>query len=188
MLHYNLKLPYTPALEPYELNERALVIDTETIGRGQTLEVIEIAIADHRGRIIFESLVKPSVNRLPPLSKHHRFDRSEFETAPDWAELWPELSKVIRNKLLVAYNAAYDRRALAVTCALHRLSSNERAWRCAMQLVKTRMGLRHSPTLGEACALFGLEGGNHRARRDTEALCEMLRKVCEMIAVGKGSG
>jgi DNA polymerase III epsilon subunit-like protein len=185
MLHHNLKLSYTPALEPYELNERALLIDTETIGRGQTVEIIEIAIADHRGQIVFETLVKPSLNRLPSPSKHQRFDRAELEAAPQWAEVWPQLSQVIENKLLVAYNAAYDRRVLAVTCALHRLTSTERAWRCAMQLVKTRMGLRYNPTLGEACAFYGLEGGNHRAGRDTQAMFEMLRKVCQSTAAHK---
>ena len=178
MLHHNLRLPYTPALEPYELNERALLIDTETVGAGQTTEVIEVAVADHLGNILFESLVRPLVNRLPPPSKHHRFIRSEFEAAPYWSDVWPEFSKLIENRLLVAYNASFDRRALAATCALYRVATQERAWRCAMPLVKARMGLRRSPTLSEACAHFRVEGGNHRARRDTEALCELLRAVC----------
>ena len=178
VLQHNLKLPYTPALEPYEFNERALLIDTETVGSGQTTEVIEVAVADHRGNILFESLVRPLVNRLPPPSKHHRFARTEFEAAPYWADVWPEFSEVVRGGLLVAYNASFDRRALAATCGLHRVATQERAWRCAMPLVKARMGLRRSPTLAEACAHFRVEGGNHRARKDAEALCQLLRAVC----------
>ena len=178
MLHHNLRLPYTPALEPYELNERALLIDTETVGSGQTTEIIEVAVADYRGEIVFESLVRPLVNRLPPPSKHHRFARSEFESAPYWADVWPEFSKLIENRLLVAYNAAFDRRALAVTCALYRVTPQERAWRCAMPLVKARLGLKRNPTLSQACAHFGVEGGNHRARQDTQALCALLPAVC----------
>ncbi|MEA2176493.1 MAG: hypothetical protein QOD00_4085, partial [Blastocatellia bacterium] len=46
-MHYNIKQLYTPALEIHELNERALVIDTETIGAGPTIEIIEIAMADN---------------------------------------------------------------------------------------------------------------------------------------------
>jgi DNA polymerase III epsilon subunit-like protein len=178
MLHHNLKLPYIPALAPYELNERALLLDTETVGTGQTMEIIEVAVADHNGNILFESMVKPFLNQLPPLSKHHRFDREELEGALGWTDIWPQLSKVIENKLLVAYNASFDRRALATTCALHRVTSGERAWRCAMPLVKAGMGVKRAPTLSEACAFFGLEAGNHRARRDTEALWELLREVC----------
>jgi hypothetical protein len=96
VLHHNLRLPYTPALEPYELNERALLLDTETVGAGQTTEVIEVAVADHLGNILFESLVRPLVNRLPPPSKHHRFIRPEFEAAPYWSDVWPEFSGVVK--------------------------------------------------------------------------------------------
>lgn len=45
-MHYNLKQFYIPTLEPHELNERALIIDTETIGSGPIVEIIEIAIGD----------------------------------------------------------------------------------------------------------------------------------------------
>jgi hypothetical protein len=31
---YNVRQPYTPALELYEFNDRSLIIDTETVGKG----------------------------------------------------------------------------------------------------------------------------------------------------------
>ena len=176
-MHFNLKQLYTPPLEIYELNERALIVDTETIGVGATLEIIEIAACDAEGQIVFESLVQPVFNALPPPSKHHRFVRAEFAGAPFWTDIWPSLSALVEGRLLVAYNAAFDRRAFAATCSRYQQSLGERGWRCAMQLVKQAVGTKRSPTLTEACAHYGLEGGNHRAARDVQATARLLQAL-----------
>lgn len=176
-MQFNVKQSYTPALELYELNERTLIIDTETVGAGPTIEVIEIAIGDVSGNILFESLVRPVLNRLPPPAKHARFNRSAFIDAPYWTDIWPTVEALIKRKLLVAYNASFDRRALSVMTSRHGHVSSERGWRCAMQTVKSRIGGRKSLTLGDACAYFGLEGGNHRAARDVQATARLLQEL-----------
>ncbi len=176
-MHYNIKQLYTPPLEIYEFNERALIIDTETIGSGPTVEIIEIAIGDVAGNVVYETLVHPTFHPLPMPSKIHRFGKSEFINAPYWTDIWPKISSLIDGKLLVAYNAAFDRRALAATCFRHQQTSSERGWRCALQLVKKAMGIRKSPTLNEACAYFGLAGGNHRAGRDVQATYHLLKAL-----------
>lgn len=176
-MHFNLKQSYTPALEPYELNERALIIDTETVGSGPTIEVIEIALGDVSGNILYESLVRPIFNRLPSPSKHARFDPSAFTAAPYWVDVWPKVAALIDRKLLIAYNASFDRRALAAMLSRHAQTSHERGWRCAMQLVKKTVATKRSLTLSEACAHFGLEGGNHRAACDVRATCRLLQTL-----------
>jgi hypothetical protein len=40
---YNVRQPYTPALEFYEITERPLIIDTETIGKSAEVEIVDIA-------------------------------------------------------------------------------------------------------------------------------------------------
>ncbi|MDX6694670.1 MAG: polymerase subunit epsilon [Blastocatellia bacterium] len=176
-MHFNTKQLYTPALEVYELTERALILDTETVGAGPTIEIIEIAIGETTGRIVYETLVQPVFNALPPPSKHHRFDKSELRSAPQWTDIWPALSTLIENRLLVAYNAAFDRRALAATCSRYHHITREWGWRCAMQLAKKLTGAKRSLTLEDACAHFGLAGGNHRAARDVQATCELLKAL-----------
>src|SRR4051812_19379545 len=117
---YNARQPYTPALEPCELNQRALIIDTETVGAGSSVEVVEIALGDRSGTIIYHSLVRPVFNRLPRTARGQRFDRAEFDAAPDWPEVWAVLAPLVDNKLLIAYNAAFDRRALSAARERHR--------------------------------------------------------------------
>lgn len=176
-MHFNVKQLYTPPLAVYELNERALIMDTETIGTGTTLEIVEVAFGDADGRIVYESLVQPVFNALPPPSKHHRFERAEFAAAPFWTDIWPDIAALIDGRLLVAYNAAFDRRAVAATCSRYHQTSAERGWRCAMQLFKQLTGRKKSPSLSEACAFYGLEGGNHRAGRDVEATAQLLKAM-----------
>ena len=174
---YTTRQLYTPPLHRHELNESALLIDTETVGYGPQIEIIEIALGDVNGNIIFETLVRPMFNPLPTPSRHKRFAREEFEDAPVWPDVWPRLAPLIDGKLLVAYNAAFDRRALAATCARFRQSSTERGWRCALQLVKQSLGTKKSLTLGDACARYGVEGGNHRAARDVQAVYFLLNAL-----------
>lgn len=182
---YNTKQSYTPPLEPYEFNSNALIIDTETVGSGPLVEIVEIALGDVDGNIVYHSLVHPLYNRLPRTTKHQRFDKAEFVNAPEWPAIWPELDSLISGKLLIAYNAAFDRRAMAAMCARHRHSSSERGWRCAMELARRVIGIRRALTLEEACAHFGLEGGNHRADKDVEATARLLTSIVEASASAK---
>lgn len=174
---YNTRQSYTPALEPYEFNDRALIIDTETVGTGASVEIIELALGNCQGSIIYHSLIRPIFNNLPRSTRDQRFDPKEFGAAPHWAEAWDKVATLVENKLLIAYNAAFDRRALSAMRDRHRQSHTERGWRCAMQVVKRSVGTTKNLTLSDACAYFGLEGGNHRADRDVQATWRLLNKL-----------
>ena len=179
---YNARQSYTPALDPCEFNERSLIIDTETVGAGPEVEVVELALGDCEGRIVYHTLVRPLYNRLPRATRAtdaQRFARDEFDAAPEWAEVWAAVAPLLDNRLLIAYNAAFDRRALAAMRERNRQESNERGWRCAMQLAKARVGTKKNLTLTEACAHYGLQGGTHRADADVLATYRLLRRLCE---------
>jgi DNA polymerase III epsilon subunit-like protein len=179
---YNARQSYTPALETYELNERALIIDTETVGAGPSVELVEIALGDCAGRIVYHSLVRPVFGGAPRASREQRFGRDEFDAAPDWTEVWAAVAPLVDNKLLVAYNAAFDRRALSAVRERHRQAAPERGWRCAMQLAKRAIGTKKNLTLSEACAFYGLEGGNHRADMDVLATWRLLDRLAHGAA------
>jgi DNA polymerase-3 subunit epsilon len=174
---YNTKQSYTLPLERHEFTRHSLIIDTETVGSGPLVEIVEIALGDTEGNIIFHSLVHPVFNRIPRSSKLQRFEKAEFDDAPDWMSVWAQIEPMLDSKLLIAYNAAFDRRAMSAMYARHRHTSRERGWRCAMQFVRQAIGTRRSLTLEEACAHYGLEGGNHRARRDVEATYKLLKSL-----------
>ena len=176
-MYFNTKQLYTPALEIYEFNERSLIVDTETVGAGTEIEIVEIAFGDSNGEIVFQSLVRPVFNNSPRASKLSRFEKDELERAPYWTDIWPEVSELVRNRLLIAYNAGFDRRALAASCARHHQGTEERGWRCAMQLVKQVAGVKRSIPLADACALYNLPGGTHRAAADVLATYQLLNAL-----------
>jgi DNA polymerase III subunit epsilon len=177
-MYFNTKQLYTPALAIYEFNERSLIVDTETVGSGSTAEIVEIAFGDAEGRLLFQSLVRPVFNRISSRTwAQSRFDRGELEHAPYWTDIWPEVYALVSNRLLIAYNAGFDRRTLAAACERHNQSTTERGWRCAMQLVKKVAGVKRSLTLAEACALYGLPGGTHRAAADVKATYHLLNAL-----------
>lgn len=176
-MHYNLKQHYVPALHLHEFNERSLIVDTETVGVGPAIEIIEIALCDYQGRVVFESLIRPVYNALPPPSKHQRFERALILKAPYWADIYAEISALVNGKLLIAYNAGFDQRAIAAERSRHQQSSTERGWRCAMPPIKARMGAKKSVTLTDACAHYGLAGGNHRAAADVRATYRLLKHL-----------
>jgi DNA polymerase III epsilon subunit-like protein len=179
---YNTKQSYTPPLEPYEFNRNALIIDTETVGTGPLIEIVEIALGDIEGNIVYDTLIHPAYNRLPRSTKLQRFEKGEFDQAPEWTAIWPDLHALISGKLLIAYNASFDRRAVAAMCARHRHTSTERGWRCAMELARRTLGIRRALTLVEACAHYGLEGGTHRAARDVEATACLIKSLVAATA------
>jgi len=174
---YNVRQPYTPPLAPYEFNRNSLIIDTETVGSGPEVEVVELALCDFDGCLVFDSLVRPTYNRLPRATREQRFEKSEFDEAPAWQDVWPLIAPLVHNKLLIAYNAAFDRRALSAMLSRHRQSSTERGWRCAMSMLKRGWGTARALTLTDACARLGLEGGNHRAAQDVLATHRLLTKA-----------
>jgi DNA polymerase III epsilon subunit-like protein len=184
-MYFNIKQLYTPALAIHEFNERALIVDTETVGSGSTIEIIEIALGNARGEIVFQSLVRPVFNGTSPRTfKESRFRKEELNSAPYWTDIWPQVSELVRNRLLIAYNAGFDRRALAATCERHQHYTEERGWRCAMQLVKQVAGVKKSLPLAEACALYGLPGGTHRAAADVVATYHLLNALKNYMESG----
>ncbi|HEY0320630.1 MAG TPA: 3'-5' exonuclease [Pyrinomonadaceae bacterium] len=177
-MYFNTKQLYTPALAIYEFNERSLIVDTETVGQGSEIEIVEIAFGNASGEIVFQSLVRPVFNRISlRASNPSRFDKEELAGAPYWTDIWPQVSELVQNRLLIAYNAGFDRRALAAACERHQHQTEERGWRCAMQLVKKVAGVKKSLPLADACALYGLPGGTHRAAADVEATYQLLNAL-----------
>ena len=91
-----------------------LIVDTETTGLGDDAEIVEIAVVDSQGSIVFDSLVKPSRPIPREASDIHGITNAAVADAPGFAQLWAaELKGVLRTAPHVAiYNADYDVRLI----------------------------------------------------------------------------
>lgn len=91
--------------------KNAVVLDTETTGlRGA--EIVEIAVVDLDGNVLFDSLVKPA-NPIPLEAQSiHHITNDMVKDAPTWPETWQQLYPKIRDKKILIYNSEFDRRLM----------------------------------------------------------------------------
>lgn len=154
------------------LEQSPLILDTETTGLDHDDQVIEIAILDIHGQVLFHSLVCPSVPVTEGARFVHGISDAELATAPDWPTVYPVISALLQGRNVVAHNASFDARLLAQTCAAHDLPQIQVAeyW-CTLDVLTDANGGRW-PRLRRAMEISGAalpESGNaHRAVFDAE--------------------
>jgi DNA polymerase-3 subunit epsilon len=87
-------------------------LDTETTGTGPTAEIIEIAVVDQNGSVLFESLVKPKGQIEPEAMRVHGITPDRLVGAPTWQDIWPQVEAVLAGRLVGVYNSEFDLRML----------------------------------------------------------------------------
>lgn len=113
-----------------------LVLDTETTGLYEG-EIVQIAIINSAGEILLNTLVKP-VEPIPADATNiHGITDHMVKDAPSWIDLAPKIKTILEGKLLVVYNAVYDRKMMHQTAERHNLPKVEwkeiTTWLCAME-------------------------------------------------------
>lgn len=88
--------------------ENFLILDTETTGLNFGDEIIELAIIDKKGNVLFDSFFKPK-NMIPDdMIDVHGITNEMVINAPNWKEKWNEIKSLIENKKILIYNADFD--------------------------------------------------------------------------------
>ena len=97
---------------------RPIYIDTETTGFETFDMLVEIAVLDTDGTLLFESLVKPNKPIPPPASRVHGITDAQVAWAPPWTEVWPQLQEVVKGRVAGFYNAEFDLKMIRQSCGL----------------------------------------------------------------------
>lgn len=98
-----------------------LYLDTETTGNGPADEIIQIAVLDDDGQVVFESFVKPSVNITPEAQRVHGISETDLASALRWFHVWPKVEAILAERAVGIYNADFDLRLLQQTHAKFRI-------------------------------------------------------------------
>ena len=156
-----------------------LILDTETTGLGNA-EACEIALVNHKGRVILSTLVKP----LHPIPVQaiaiHGITNEMVTNAPTFPEVYPLLVRAIAGKKVVIYNGSFDRHILSCCCQLSQL---EDFWNVSSALVCAMDW--YSQWYGEWSDYHGncrwqlLPGGDHTALGDCKATYQVIQKMAE---------
>lgn len=159
-----------------------LYLDTETTGLDGRAEIVDIAVVDGAGRVVFESLVRPLAPIPRAASAIHGIEDAHVGAAPTWRDIHQTLAALLADRTVVVYNAPFDRRMVAQSCALHGVEAPRSDWTCAMaayasfrEVATGRTSFRRH-RLEQAAGSFGALTGGHRATGDALA--------CRAVVIG----
>ena len=169
-------LPWDELVEQDDI----LILDTETTGRGQRAEIIEIALIDTTGKELFQSLCKPE-NRIPiPAMRIHKITDRMVADAETWEDIHGTVEALFKKaEYVLAWNADFDERMLRQTATRYGLNWNSKfklhdLFRDYKSLRSDKLG--HS--LQEACRYESVprdESKAHRALADCYDVLEVMR-------------
>lgn len=164
-------------------------LDTETTGLNADAEICEIAILDHQGAVLFQSLVKPTTPIPEEVALIHGISNDCVVDAPTWAEIHQNIIDSLANQQIVIYNKDFDLRLMQQTAAKHNLQMpdlEDETW-CAMDIFSRFVGVwsdYHDTwkwhRLGVAARELGYSS-THTAHRAAED-CRMTRHVMHSVA------
>jgi DNA polymerase-3 subunit epsilon len=171
------------------LDLNPIYLDTETTGFETWDVIVEIAVLDTDGSLIYESLVKPKKPIPPQASAVHGITDVKVAWAPSWQQVWPEVVMATMGRVTGFYNAEFDLRMLRQSCGLNGIP-----WEypfsddfCVMELFARFYGdwdsYRHKfrwQNLASAGRFFRLpEPNSHRAKDDALLTKLVLEKIAE---------
>jgi DNA polymerase-3 subunit epsilon len=158
-----------------------VVIDLETTGlsRDPKVGIVEIAVIDHQGEVLFESLVKPKHPIPRQASAIHGITDKDVASAPTFPQIYPELAAILNGKTIVAFNVDFEEEILEIVCKRFKLAPmTPQKWHCAMRAYSDYRGQRKFIKLGIACNSEGVFIENsHRALGDCRMTLGLLQKM-----------
>ena len=166
----------TYPLSPKEPRYDWVILDTETTGLDCLAEIVEISIIAADGRVLLDTLVRP-LNPIPQVATaiHHITDVM-VAAAPTFSQVYAELVEQIQGRMVVTYNAAFDRRMVQQALQRSKLPPlSQVRWTCAMQQYARYMG-EWSPKW-QAYRWPRLSGGDHSALGDCRATLRLLQQM-----------
>jgi DNA polymerase III subunit epsilon len=125
------------------INEPYLVLDTETTGLGNMDEIIELAIIDHMGKVLFNELMKPTREIHFEAVRIHGISNEMVAKKPNFNWWYGDIKKILEGQTVCIYNAEFDIRLLKQTAVAHNREGrfNCRAV-CVMEKYRQHMGIK----------------------------------------------
>jgi len=162
------------------LEQKPLYLDTETTGLSSTDQIIDLALIDHDGTVLIDTLIRPTIPISDGSEAIHRISNEMIVGAPGFDQIIVNLINLTQDRLVLIYNAQFDQRLLRQSAAAYRLKAPAvyAGVHCAMKLYVMLHGKKQ--TLANAARQLGLTvpADLHRAAADAE-LC---RRIVEAMA------
>jgi DNA polymerase-3 subunit epsilon len=163
--------------------EGFVVVDLETTGfpTQRRVEIIEVAILNHEGRMLLNTLVKP-IGKIPPeASAVNGIYASDVAEAPPFTAVYPQLRELLHGQPVADYNFTFERGMFDRVCELHDLDPiSPSLWYCPMRGYQRYKNRHRFTKLTSACSSEQIVVANaHRALGDCLMTLELMKKMAE---------
>lgn len=124
----------------------------------------------------FVSLIKPPNNEYNPFTiRVHGIYPKDTVNAKSFFQIYPEIEKRLKNRVVVAHNESFDRNVLMKTMLLHGLNYEDLniapKWECTVKIYKAK-GFK--PTkLSDCCREMKIQLNHHEALSDARACAKL---------------
>lgn len=158
--------------EKWHTHRDWVILDTETTGLDTGAEIIEVAVIDASGKVLFDSFVRPK-NPIPEeVTEIHGITNQMVQDAPTWSVVWRELEPFLKERLILIYNAPFDIRLINQTCALWGMEEPQLHAECVMEAFRLLQGESAWISLASAKG----EAIEHRALNDCRAVLHLIHE------------
>lgn len=150
-----------------------VILDTETTGLYDA-EIVEIAVINHIGEALLNTLVKPSISISAEVTEINGITDALVADTPTFPEVYLRIDAALKDKQVLIYNSAFDIKILNYCCQLHGLPSLMLTKRsdCLMEWVAQWNG--NWSYYHKDYRYVPLNGG-HRALADCTAAFELIK-------------
>ena len=160
--------------------DKYIMLDTETTGKDPYDEIIQLAITDLYGNVLFNSYFNPKAKMSKGATAKHGLEKKDLKDAPTWSNKWLEISSILRDKTIIAYNAIFDINMIKSTCSNHNIKIDfKMKYICALEYARHKYkGLLSSYSLESVISYLNMDfntGNTHEALFDTYACLYVIK-------------
>ncbi|AJQ97492.1 3'-5' exonuclease [Gynuella sunshinyii] len=154
------------------LKSEAVILDTETTGllTKINVEVIELAVINMKGKVIYYSRFHPRYKIPKRVIEIHGIKNEDVIEAPKFSEKHEKLLKLLNSKTVITYNAKFDKGVIENTCKMFKILPPDCKWECAMHIYRV---------FTESGKLLPLPESKHNAVDDCKAVLNIIKKMAK---------
>lgn len=161
------------------LSGETLLMDVESTGGSPRDEMIDLCIVDISSLgILYNSLLKPTALMNPHAQRVHNISYQMLRKAPYLEDEYVKIDKIVKNKRIITYNVAFDRKMFRQSYDKYYLDHPPCDWDCLM--LKCTKLFRKQIKLDLVCDNFNIQRGTHRAASDALAAAEVIHRIADL--------
>ena len=124
----------------------------------------------------FVTLIQPPNNFYNPFNiQVHGIYPRDTANAKTFVEVFPEIEKRLKNRVVVAHNESFDRNVLSKTMALHGFNYEDlnigSRWECTVKIYKAK-GFKPAK-LSDCCRIMNIALEHHEALSNARACAKL---------------